>query len=88
MRRFRFPHGWARAQWRAYVTAANLLLLLLIWRLADFIQELGDGAVKMSLGDLHLSGWPAAAAQAIIIGALVALQHLALQRRSASTRKA
>ena len=70
---FSFLRSRARALLRATVTVSNLLLLLLIWRLADFIEEAGSGAIQMSLGDHHLYGWHAAAAQLFIIAALVLL---------------
>jgi uncharacterized membrane protein YedE/YeeE len=48
----------------------HILLLTLIWRLVDFLDELMSGATKMSLGKYMLEGRDALILQSVIIGIL------------------
>jgi len=45
----------------------TLLLLILLWRLLDFIEEVVSGRLKMSLGPLLLTGSVAVIVQLVII---------------------
>ena len=45
----------------------TLLLLILLWRLLDFIEEALSGSLKMSLGPLLLTGSVAAIVQLVVI---------------------
>jgi hypothetical protein len=51
----------------------TLLLLILFWRLLDFIDEALSGSLKMSLGPLLLTGSVAAIAQLVVIILLLLL---------------
>jgi len=57
---------------RSRVLAAFVLILLLMlcWRLFDFIDELVVGSVKMTVGTLVFKGPAAAIAQLVIVSLL------------------
>ena len=48
-----------------------LLLLVLVWRIADFLDELISGRVKMSLGEHAIEGSDAFIVQSLIIAILL-----------------
>lgn len=61
----------------------HILLLTLIWRLVDFLDELMSGATKMSLGNYGLEGYDALIAQSVIIGILLLLVYQMKKWRTA-----
>lgn len=61
-----------------------ILLLTLVWRLIDFLEEAISGVIKMSLGKWGLEGYDALLAQSVIIGILL---HLAFQMRKSHTSR-
>ena len=48
---------------------------MLLWRLADFIDELVSGSLKMSLGKYMLVGLDALVVQSLIISILLLLAY-------------
>lgn len=60
------------------------LQLMFVWRLADFIDELVNGPLKMSLGNYILVGFYALVAQALIIVVLLLLAYRTKKRHTSS----
>lgn len=63
------------------------VVVLLLWRLLDFIDEVMGAGVKMSLGPFLLTGYPAAAVQlALIFLLLLVAGRVTMVLRSPTTR--
>ena len=54
---------------------SHTLQVMLLWRLADFIDELVSGSLKMSLGKYMLVGLDALVVQSLIISILLLLAY-------------
>lgn len=63
------------------------VVVLLLWRLLDFIDEVLGAGVKMSLGPLLLTGYPAATAQLVLIFLLLLIaSRFIIALRSSTAR--